>query len=238
MELLKRGGFHLTMWMSNSREVLATISEKERAKPNLNLDIEKLPFERALGVLWDVERDVFKFEVRKTDKPLTKRGILSTVSSLYDPMGFVCPVILEAKKIMQQLWKLQIGWDDPIPAEEQLHWERWKTELSTLSQVEIPRCHQHSNEEVVEISLHHFSDASAEDGYGMCSYPRFVLTNGTIQLVPGGKIQDHPSKTNCHPQIRASSCSIGSQNARNRHGRANVQDKQGHVLDGPAVHQK
>ena len=124
VDLLKRGGFHLTKWMSNSREVLATISEKERAKPNLNLDIEKLPIERALGVLWKVERDVFKFEVRKTDKHLTKRGILSTVSSLYDPMGFVYPVILKAKKIMQQLWKLQVGWDEPIPAEEQLHWER------------------------------------------------------------------------------------------------------------------
>lgn len=94
---------------------------------------------------------------------------------------FFCPVILEAKKIMQRLWKLQLGWDDLILREELFHCERCKTELSILSQVEIPRCHLHSHEEVVEISLHHLSGASEGD-YGMYSYPlRFLLTNESIR---------------------------------------------------------
>ena len=99
--LLSEAGFRLTKWMSNSREVLSKIPDADRAKPTLDLDLENLPVERTLGVQWDVEKDAFLFKVREPHKPTTKRGILSAVSSLYDPMGFVCPVVLEAKKILQ-----------------------------------------------------------------------------------------------------------------------------------------
>ena len=68
---------------------------------------------------WDVEKDAFLFKVREPHQPPTKRGILSAVSSLYDPMGFVCPVVLEAKKILQRLWKLNLGWDDLVPEDLQ-----------------------------------------------------------------------------------------------------------------------
>ena len=87
--------------MSNSQEVLSKIPDADRVKPTLDLDLENLPVERTLGVQWDVEKDAFLFKVREPHKPTTKRGILSAVSSLYDPMGFVCPVVLEAKKILQ-----------------------------------------------------------------------------------------------------------------------------------------
>ena len=122
--LLSEVGFRLTKWMSNNRQVLSKIPEEERAKPTLDMDLEKLPVERTLGVQWDVEKE--------PHQPSTKRGILSAVSSLYDPMGFVCPVVLEAKKILQRLWKLNLGWDDEIPEELQSRWTRWKCELSAL----------------------------------------------------------------------------------------------------------
>ena len=83
--LLNEAGFRLTKWMSNSRDVLAMIPEGERAKPTLNLDLDNLPVERTLGVQWDVENDVILFKVHEPGQPSTKRGILSAVSSLYDP---------------------------------------------------------------------------------------------------------------------------------------------------------
>ena len=113
--LLGEVGLRLTKWMSNSRDVLSLISDKRRARPNLDLDLDDLPVERTLGIQWDVERDVFLFKVLEPNQPLTKRGILSAVSSQYDPMGFVCPILLEAKKILQKLWKLNLGWVDEIP---------------------------------------------------------------------------------------------------------------------------
>ena len=89
--------------------MLSKIPEADRAKPPLDSDLENLPVERTLGVPWDVEKDAFLFKVHEPHQPPTKRGILSAVSSLYDPMGFVCPVVLEAKKILQPLWKLNMG---------------------------------------------------------------------------------------------------------------------------------
>ena len=81
---------------------------------------------------WDVEKDAFLFKVREPHQPPTKRGILSAVSSLYDLMGFVCPVFLEAKKILQRLWKLNLGWDDLIPEDLQSLWNEWKCKLACL----------------------------------------------------------------------------------------------------------
>ena len=172
-------GFRLTKWMSNSPDVLSVIPDEKRARPNLDVDLDDLPVERTLGVKWDVERDVFLFKVLEPNQPLTKRGILLAVSSLCDPMGFVCPIVLEAK-ILQKLWKLNLGWDDEIPEDLQCHWNKWKNELPALSQVQIPRCHLADQTEVLDISLHLFSHAS-QDGYGMCSYLRFVHASGAIK---------------------------------------------------------
>ena len=178
--LLAVAGFRLTKWISNSRDVLSVIPEEQRARPNLDLDLDNLPVERTLGVQWDVDKDVFLFTVREPNQPPTKRGILSAVSSLYDPMGFVCPVVLEAKKILQKLWKLKLGWDDEIPEDLQCHWNKWRIDLPALSQVQLPRCHLADQTEVLDVSLHLFSDAS-EDGYGMCSYLRFLHASGAIR---------------------------------------------------------
>ena len=46
------GGFNFTQFMCNSREVLNEIPEKERAKgiKDVDLSVQSLPIERALGV--------------------------------------------------------------------------------------------------------------------------------------------------------------------------------------------
>ena len=88
--------------------------------------------------------------------------------------------MLEAKKIMQWLWKLKLELDYPIPEHELVYWELRKYELSALTQVQIPRLHFQLNGEVKEISLHHFLHAS-DEGYGMWSYLQFVCEDGSIQ---------------------------------------------------------
>ena len=105
MAPLQRGGLRLTKWINSIMEVLAAIPESERADPMLNLSIDKLPISRALGLQWNVEEDVFQFKIVDVDKPETKRGILSTVASLYNPLGFAAPVTLLAKILLQKLWR-------------------------------------------------------------------------------------------------------------------------------------
>ncbi len=40
-------------------------------------------------------------------KPVTKRGVLSTNSSIYDPLGFASPFVLKAKAIFQELCRMK-----------------------------------------------------------------------------------------------------------------------------------
>ncbi|KAJ8395855.1 hypothetical protein AAFF_G00027380 [Aldrovandia affinis] len=102
-----QGGFVLTKFVSNSREVLASIPEEHRGKlvKEMDLDKEQPPTERALGIHWDIESDMFIFRVTIKSRPPTRRGILSTISLIYNPFGFLCPLILKAKQILQELCK-------------------------------------------------------------------------------------------------------------------------------------
>ena len=111
IELLSRGGFRLTKFMSNSRNVLAQLPPKDiLGSPGISqpfdLDLDSLPVVRALGVLWNVEQDTL--EIKEVPKQLapTKRGILKQTSTTFDPLGLVAPFVQRAKLILQELWRL------------------------------------------------------------------------------------------------------------------------------------
>ena len=98
-KILDHGGFCTAKFMSNSKEVLSSIPVQRRATPNLDLRLDELPVERALGVHWFVETDELGFEIKNLNRPWTKRGILSALCSLYDPLGFAVPVALTARAL-------------------------------------------------------------------------------------------------------------------------------------------
>lgn len=110
---------------SSHKEVLEALPIEDRAESIQNIDLDKdaLPIERALGVQWCIEKDSFKFRIILRDRPCTRRGILSTVSSIYDPLGFVAPLLLEGK-ILQELCRKRADWDDPVPKDIKARWER------------------------------------------------------------------------------------------------------------------
>jgi len=123
-KLCTKGELRLHKFSSNSREVLEMIPEDERAKGLKNLDLHQssLPMERALGVQWCMETDLFQFRITLQDKPLTRRGILSTVSSVYNPLGYLAPFILIGKQILQLLCHDKADWDEPIPDQARVNW--------------------------------------------------------------------------------------------------------------------
>ena len=132
--LMNKGGFNLTKWVSNDRLVLESIPVEDRAKGTKELDLtcDVLPVERALGVSWFVEADQFGFKVFIKDRPCTRRGILSAVSSLYDPLGMAAPFILPAKLLLQDLCRRGLGWDDEVP---DLHLNRWRAWVDNLPKI-------------------------------------------------------------------------------------------------------
>ena len=89
---------------------------------SLNLDLEKLPIDRALGMQWDIEQDTFSFRTIRDVTANTRRSILSVMSSLYDPLGLAAPMILPAKRMLQKLCREDFGWDDVIRSD---HLELW-----------------------------------------------------------------------------------------------------------------
>ena len=163
-------------------EVIQQIPVSDRTEGIKELDFsrEPVPMERALGVLWCIESDTFNFTLSLRDRPCTRCGILSTISSIYDLLGFVAPVLLEGKTILQELCRNNTGWDDPVPNDVQSKWFKWKSELEDLQSFAIPRCYKPINfGRVVRAEIHHFSDACFK-GYGQCSYLRLVKENGKI----------------------------------------------------------
>ena len=133
-EMCKRGGFNLHKFTSNKKEVLAGVPVKDRAEEIKLLDLnhDKLPMERALRVQWCVESDCFRFRITLCDRPCTRRGILSMVSSIYDPLGFLAPFLLEGKKIIQELCQEKADWGNPVPDHMRHRWDNWKAELAHL----------------------------------------------------------------------------------------------------------
>ena len=99
-DMCRKGGLCLHKFASNSKEVLSNIPNEDQASGLTKVDIlsDTLPLERTLGVLWSIESDTFCFRITLNDKPLTRRVIFSTVSSVYDPLGFISPVILVGKQ--------------------------------------------------------------------------------------------------------------------------------------------
>ncbi|GFY12001.1 DUF1758 domain-containing protein [Trichonephila clavipes] len=70
---------------------------------------------KILGIIWNSKEDTFRInrsppnEVRPT-----KRQLLSTIAKIYDPLGFLSPTTIQLKILMQDIWKENISWDDPV----------------------------------------------------------------------------------------------------------------------------
>ena len=103
--MLKKAGLRLHKFISNSDRVLSSVKSEDKTKSvkELNFKLEGETLERPLEIQWNVESDTIQYCVSLKDKPVTRKGILSTVNSIYDPLGFICPFTLQGKQILQDL---------------------------------------------------------------------------------------------------------------------------------------
>jgi hypothetical protein len=92
-ELLFLRGFVLGELATSSREFLQSLPPSERANPDLNVDLDGLPIHRTMGLQWSGESDGFFFDPI-IYKATTKRGVLSAVPSIFDPMGVIASVAI------------------------------------------------------------------------------------------------------------------------------------------------
>lgn len=107
----------------------------------------------------------------------TKRGILSEISKLFDPLGVIGPVITAAKIIMQETWRLE-QWDEPLSDLFVEKWYKFRREMYEANHLCIPR-RVIPNTTKTTVRLQGFCDAS-ERAYGACLYVQAVNEHGEI----------------------------------------------------------
>ena len=176
------GGFHLTKFGINSKHVLLSMPEMDRRNglQDQELRLGTLRTEIVFGINWDKKRDKLGYCIKFKEKPGTKRGMLSMVSSIYDRFGLVTPFLLESRRIVQMLCHNQLACDDPVDEGIQEKWTKWKCNLNILKDIKLRICYKPEGfGQVVSCSLHHFCNAS-ENGYGQVLYVRLV--NATVKI--------------------------------------------------------
>jgi hypothetical protein len=157
--ILKSGQMELKKWYSNDQQFLSEIPEDDREKL---ISIEGTSVLKTLGICWQPTTDEFRFVVPKeiqTCNKISKRTVLGDIARLFDPLGLINPIIVWAKIFMQNLWLLRLDWDESLPMDLHTSWENFKTQLSKLNEVQIPRF-VFCLSEIDYFDIHGFADAS------------------------------------------------------------------------------
>lgn len=182
IQLLRKGNFHLRKWTANHLALLSDIPTDYQEKP-IYFRTPDQPLISILGLQWIPNTDCFTYKINISKTTIqTKRTVLSSIAKLYDPCGFLSPVIFSAKSLIQLLWTLGCEWDTPLPKEIVDKWNTFLQELPVLETLSIPR--HLGVSEAINIQLHGFCDAS-ELGYSSCVYLRTcdTLNNVKISLI-------------------------------------------------------
>ena len=131
-KMCSNGGFCLTTFISNGLQVLSSIPTEDRRRGVKNVNISDevdLPTEKPLGIFWNIEKETFGFKTNLGEKPGTRRGMLSMVSKIYDPLGFAAPFLLKGKRILQVLCNSNYSWAEAVSDDYIKDWNKWKREL-------------------------------------------------------------------------------------------------------------
>jgi hypothetical protein len=89
--------------MTSSMELWSYFPPEERAGPELNVDLDGLPMERTLGLLWRGESDTFSFTLNVEHEATCKRQIASAVTSISDSLGILACMTIVSKIILQDV---------------------------------------------------------------------------------------------------------------------------------------
>ena len=161
------GGFNCRQFTSNCRAEVKELPEDWRE------DKEEVSL---LGVPWKVDEDVYVMRFPVHQGKFTKRTLLSTLASMFDPNGFCAPALLPAKHVQASVWKEGYGWDEELPKSFKVDWDK-ATEGWEANEIWLPRrCFMLENG--APIQLHAFADASGS-GLGYSIYARHPETYQT-----------------------------------------------------------
>ena len=143
--------------------------------------IEPLKWERyslkwwARHLVWNV------YKQQSPAGPVTRRLMLSYISSMFDPLGFISAITLRGKMLFQEATRLQLDWDTPVPDALAHSWMEWLQSLPELDTLKFNRCMIPGEFADGVTEVHNFCNGS-QASYGCCSYIRVINETGQIHV--------------------------------------------------------
>lgn len=208
MNIHRCGGFELRGFVSNSKDVLDALETNNQAEETFRLEPEMTPT-KILGMMWNTNSDAFVFQTRFSRvhpdvvngiRRPTKREVLSTSMSVFDPFGLLAEFMLPAKTMMQDLWRMGIGWDESIPDAIDKRWQEWRSLIIRTRECSIPRCYSPQIRTAPDLQLHVFADAS-EVAFAAVAYWRITSSHGVHLAFVAGKSRCAPVQLLTVPRL-------------------------------------
>lgn len=188
IEINARANWEMHGWASNDATVLTGIDVNNNTNHFVKINNNEKCTEKVLGLQWLNDIDYLSFKINKnkiTPELLegrripTKREFLRVIMSIFDPLGFLTPLTIQSKILMQNVWSSKIDWDERLKECEFEQWESWLKNLEMGYLCKIPRCYQLKDCQIKTAELHVFCDASSR-AYAAVAYWRFPQNNGSF----------------------------------------------------------
>ncbi|KAL7304617.1 hypothetical protein TKK_0002868 [Trichogramma kaykai] len=195
ISLLMAGGFPLSKWTANDPALLAGFAPEQKAASPKN-DWTKEEACSMLGISWQPAEDAFRWSIDALPEAgvVPKRGALSFIGRLYDPLGWISPIVIRFKMFMQRLWPLGLSWDDILPASLQELWQSLIGDLRRLPELHFRRWIGLSPSANAIVEIHGFADASQD-------LPIHLWSDSTVTL---SWIRGHPAQWKTYVANRVS----------------------------------
>ena len=220
--ILKAGAFELRKWKSNDPQLQAFFDEQSDVHPQpaagdditfsqTQLGTSDSHQNRVLGVSWDTKSDEFVFDFQgivslARTTVMTKRNVLRLSASIYDPLGFLCPITARLKTIFQMLCKDKLDWDAEIPQNIKKVWEDVVQSINEIRSLHLPRFVLVDSIDSVE--MHGFCDASKDVYCGVIYLKYLTKTKGIFCKFLCAKSKVAPMKLLSIPRLELLGCEL------------------------------
>ncbi|XP_077275741.1 uncharacterized protein LOC143904736 [Temnothorax americanus] len=206
-ELCMAGGFPLRKWSANEESLLTDVPAEHRMQRELR-SWRPQESHATLGLQWHPCLDSFSFATKTSlVTSFTKRAVLSLTARLFDPLGWLAPVVVSAKILFQATWLRGLDWDDPLSETDALQWKTYQAELPLLEQIRVPR-RIYPSARGLDVELHGFADAS-EKAYAAVVYLRAQAQDGSwLVTLLAAKTKVAPLKTVALPRLELDAAAL------------------------------
>ena len=184
---MQEAGFRMQKWSSNSPQLMerikshegtaelsgsstSSVKEEDQSYTDCTLGgghvVNEAEEHKVLGIIWNHSSEQLSIDLNKVVEnakllPPTKRSVLKVVAQVYDPLGWISPVVITMKILFQKLCMDKEDWDTPLKKEHRELFERCINDSEQVGTISISRCYfQGVAGEVKSVQLHGFSDAS------------------------------------------------------------------------------